>query len=74
MAVILCDREIMSYPHTVLLQELAKSRALAREAPGSGEGQHRSICSGQTPPMEEPERASNQRAGLRDMGPTAVPG
>ena len=38
MAVILCDLEMISYPHTVLLKGLAEHGALASEAQARGRG------------------------------------
>ena len=41
MAVILCDLEMLSYPHTVLRKGLAEHRALASEDQARGRGSTR---------------------------------
>jgi hypothetical protein len=66
--VILCDLEMMSYPHTVLLKRLAERMSLASEYRARGRGSTRNQRR-LSPSFKEPERVSNQSEGLRAKRP-----
>ena len=67
MAGILCDLEMMAYPHTVLFKSLAES-SIRQLGSGSGEGQHTqpdvtiTVYEGARARVESKRRAQGVRA------------
>ena len=69
MAVILCDLDMMSYPHTVRRNTSGCVSLTRQGVPGAGAGQHTQTLCEQTLHVSKPERVSNQPQGLWDTGP-----
>jgi hypothetical protein len=65
---ILCGRASMLCPRTVLGIRMAQCVQPASERQARGRGSPHHLCA-TSPRVQQPERGSKQRVGLRDKGP-----